>query len=84
MTVTKATLTASADNQARIYGDPNPELTITYNGFLNADGPSKITQPSIATTANVIVAGGTCIPLHCPVDPQSTISSHSIPKPANG
>ena len=54
LTISKANLTATADNQTRVYGDPNPAFTITYSGFLNADGPSKITAPVVSTTATVL------------------------------
>jgi hypothetical protein len=51
MTIIKAGLTATADNKTKVYGDPNPVLTITYSGFMNGDGPSKITSPVLSVTA---------------------------------
>ena len=54
LTITKATLTATADNQSRAYGSTNPTLTISYSGFLNGDVPSDIdTGPTAATTATI-------------------------------
>ena len=51
-TVTPALLTISADNKTKIYGTPNPPLTVTYTGFVNNDGPDQLTyQPLITTTA---------------------------------
>ena len=59
MTVTKAALTAKADDQSKIYGQGNPALTITYTGFVNGDTPASITAPSISTTAVTGSAVGT-------------------------
>ncbi|MBN8577717.1 MAG: gliding motility-associated C-terminal domain-containing protein [Cytophagales bacterium] len=50
LTVTKATLTATADNKTRLLGTPNPDLTITYSGFLNGDTPAVLDTPPVATT----------------------------------
>ncbi|MCO5948042.1 MBG domain-containing protein [Mucilaginibacter flavidus] len=50
--VTPAPLTITADNQLKLYGAPNPELTVTYSGFVNGEGPAQITAaPAIYTTA---------------------------------
>jgi hypothetical protein len=37
LTVDKATLTVTADNKNRVYGDDNPELTYTIAGFKNSE-----------------------------------------------
>ena len=51
-TVTPALLTISANNKTKTYGSPNPQLTVTYTGFVNNDGPDQLTyQPLITTTA---------------------------------
>ena len=55
ITVNKATLTATANNQTRTYGAPNPTLTITYTGFVNGDNASAINELPTAST----VAGNT-------------------------
>jgi len=50
LTIVKATLTATADNKTKIYGDPNPPLTITYTGLKGSDNASVIdTPPTLAT-----------------------------------
>jgi hypothetical protein len=60
LTIKQAPLTATADNKSKLYGDPNPALTITYSGFLNGDLPSCIiTPPAINTTATTASAAGT-------------------------
>jgi hypothetical protein len=40
--VTKAPLTAAADNKSRYENDPNPEFTITYTGFVNRENESAL------------------------------------------
>lgn len=51
-TVAKAKLTARADDQSILVGDPVPVLTITYSGFVLTDDLSVIdTEPTIRTTA---------------------------------
>src|SRR5207302_9941360 len=52
LTITKATLTVTADDQTRIYGDANPTFTVTYTGFKNGSNErrSGVTGcPSCAT-----------------------------------
>ncbi|MCX6885220.1 MAG: MBG domain-containing protein [Verrucomicrobia bacterium] len=53
MTITKAMLTASADDQTRYYGRVNPALTISYSGWLNGDTPSLFTTMPTCTTPGV-------------------------------
>jgi len=69
LTINKATLTATADNKSRIYGNANPAFTITYSGFKNDETATVINiTPSTTTTAiqttnvgiyNIVPAGGT-------------------------
>ena len=49
--IDKANLEARADNKTMVGGTSVPSLTITYTGFVNNEGPSAISQPTIATTA---------------------------------
>jgi len=68
LTITQATLTATADNKTRVYGEANPTLTITYTGFKNNETSTVIdTAPTATTTAtltsnvgnyNIVPAGG--------------------------
>ncbi|GAB2976917.1 hypothetical protein GCM10027049_09850 [Mucilaginibacter puniceus] len=52
ITVTPASLTITADSKTKIYGDANPTLTITYQGFVNGESTMQLTtQPVAATTA---------------------------------
>ena len=50
LTILKATLTATADNKTKIYGDPNPALTITYTGLKGTDNASVIDIPPVIST----------------------------------
>ena len=52
--VTKAFLTATADNQTKVYGAANPVLTFQYSGWLNGDDSEDLTtKPSATTTVSV-------------------------------
>jgi gliding motility-associated-like protein len=59
LTVNKAALNAKADNKSKTYGDQNPVLTISYEGFVNGDNASKITEPSVNTAALTGSSAGT-------------------------
>ncbi|MDR3236024.1 MAG: T9SS type A sorting domain-containing protein [Prevotellaceae bacterium] len=53
LTVTKAPLTVAADALTKTYGEPNPEFTLTYTGFVNDDNRYILkTEPKAATAAN--------------------------------
>jgi hypothetical protein len=55
LTIYKAPLTVSADNKSRLYGEPNPQLTFGYTGFVNneASGAASgvVGAPTLTTTA---------------------------------
>jgi gliding motility-associated-like protein len=68
LSISKAALTAKADNKTRYYGDPNPPFTITYTGFVNGDDPGDITEPTASCVAlptsafgsyPIVLTGGT-------------------------
>src|SRR5205085_1173128 len=48
LSVSKASLVASADNQSRVYGSSNPTLTLSYSGFVNGENASVIDVPPTA------------------------------------
>jgi hypothetical protein len=48
--VLKATLTATAADKSRTYGDANPALTINYSGFVNGDTTNVLDSPPVAST----------------------------------
>ncbi|WP_423149777.1 MBG domain-containing protein, partial [Rubrolithibacter danxiaensis] len=51
LTIGKATLAVTADDQSRTYGTANPALTVSYSGFVNGDTATDLTTPPTATTA---------------------------------
>jgi MBG domain (YGX type) len=50
LTVTKATLTVTPNNQSVVAGAPLPTLTATTTGFVNGDTPAVITGVAALTT----------------------------------
>ena len=57
--VLPATLTVTADNQSKVYGNANPPLTASISGFVNGDTASILTTPvSLATTADINSTAG--------------------------
>ena len=60
LTVSKAPLTVTANDQTKVYGSANPALTITYSGFVNGEAASVLaTTPTAATQINVTTSAGT-------------------------
>jgi MBG domain-containing protein/YDG domain-containing protein/concanavalin A-like lectin/glucanase superfamily protein/uncharacterized protein DUF2341 len=60
LSVGKATLTVTADDQSRAYGQTNPVLTVSYSGFLGGDDTNVLSgTPTVSTSAdtNSPVAG---------------------------
>jgi len=52
LTVNPVTLTITADNKSKSYGQANPALTYTASGFVNGDGVSALTgTPALSTAA---------------------------------
>ncbi len=58
LTIGKATLTATADDKSKTYGEANPEYTISYTGFVNGDQESDITEPTASTIADATSDAG--------------------------
>jgi hypothetical protein len=53
LTVGKALLTVTADPQNRLYGQTNPLLTVSYNGFVDGDGAGVLSgTPALSTVAD--------------------------------
>src|SRR6185437_14858887 len=54
LTVGKAPLTLTADNQSKTYGDANPGLTFSVDGLVNGDtrATALTADPALATTAD--------------------------------
>ncbi|MCH7398008.1 Ig-like domain-containing protein, partial [Belliella sp. DSM 107340] len=58
LTVGQKSLTITADNKSKIYGESNPSLTFAYDGLVNGD-EKVATEPSISTTATASSDAGT-------------------------
>src|SRR5216683_3080993 len=61
LTVTKATLTVTAEDKSRLYGATNPPLTASYSDFVNGETTDVLSgSPGLSTTAtpDSPVAGG--------------------------
>ncbi len=58
-TVTKAMLNVIADPQTKSYGDINPTLSYTYNGWKNSDSEVDLdTKPTATTTVDLLTSAG--------------------------
>jgi hypothetical protein len=58
-TIAKATLTVTADDKSRTYGEANPTLTATITGFVNDDPASVVSgTPTLTTDATADSAPG--------------------------
>jgi hypothetical protein len=65
LTITKATLTVTADNKSKQYSDPIPPFTVTYSGFVNGEDETVLGGAlSCTTTATATSAPGT-YPITC-------------------
>jgi hypothetical protein len=57
LSITAVPLTITANNATRIYGVPNPTFTVSYSGFVLADGPAvlggtlSLSTPAVASSA---------------------------------
>ncbi len=59
LSVTRAPLTIEVNDVSRLVGQPNPPFTVSYNGFVNGDGPSALkSPPSLSTSATTSSPAG--------------------------
>ena len=49
-TINKKTITVTAVDKSKTYGEANPKLTFTYIGFVNGDNESDLTKAPVAST----------------------------------
>jgi hypothetical protein len=60
LTVSKKTLTVTADNKTRPYNSDNPPFTISYSGWVGSDNPSVLdTPPTVSCSATKTSNAGT-------------------------
>jgi hypothetical protein len=57
LTVNKASLTVTADNKQRVYGDANPAFTLRYDGFKNGETESVLSETPVADAEVIGNAG---------------------------
>src|SRR5439155_2884611 len=57
LTITPRTLTVTADNKVKTYGDPNPALTASYSGFVNGDTDTILSGAPALSTAATATSG---------------------------
>lgn len=57
LTVVKAILTVIADSDNREYGEANPALTLSYDGFKNGDNESDLDSLASISTTALITSG---------------------------
>lgn len=50
LTVTKALITVDADDKSKIFGTPNPALTLTFTGWMNGEVETVLDVIPVATT----------------------------------
>ena len=76
LTIGKAALTITADNQSSTYGAALPALTVSYSGFVNGDTQASLTTAATASTTATAAApaGNYAINTSGAVDPNYTIS----------
>jgi 6-phosphogluconolactonase (cycloisomerase 2 family) len=65
--VTKAQLTVTADNQSRLYGDPNPPFTYTITGFVNGDTISVVSGTADCTSTATQASPVGAYPITCTI-----------------
>ena len=65
LTVTRPVLTVTANNLARVYGDPNPALTYTITGFVNGDTQTVVAGSASCTTTAAAASATGAYPITC-------------------
>jgi hypothetical protein len=65
LTVNQAPLTVTAKNASRVYGEPNPQFTATYSGFVNGDTASVLKGTLTCTTAAASSSPVGAYPVNC-------------------
>ncbi len=60
LTIKQRTLIVTAQSASRLYGEENPELTISYSGFVNDETKDVLdVEPTVSTTATIQSKAGT-------------------------
>ena len=52
-TINPATITVTTADASRVYGDANPDFSVSYSGFMGSETASDLTTEATATTTAV-------------------------------
>jgi gliding motility-associated-like protein len=63
LTISKAMLTAFADDKTRKYGDANPSLSVSFSGFANSDNEPSIDITPVAATSAIASTNAGTVPI---------------------
>ncbi len=61
--ILKAPITVRANDTTKVYGDPNPEFTLTYSGLKYDDDATDINTPPVASTTATVNSGAGPYPI---------------------
>jgi hypothetical protein len=61
--INAATLTVTADNKSKIFGEANPPLTASYNGFVGTDNTNALSSPVVLSTTATTTSGAGRYPI---------------------
>ena len=61
--ITPAPLSVTAGDVSRLFSEANPDFTVSFDGFVNGDGPGVITSPIVFATDGVAGANAGAYPL---------------------
>ncbi len=60
LTIKQRSLTATVQSTSRLYGEENPEFTVSYSGFVNEETKAVLdVEPIVSTTATIQSKAGT-------------------------
>lgn len=60
LTIKQRTLIVTAQSASRLYGEENPEFTVSYSGFVNGETKAVLdVEPTVSTTATIQSKTGT-------------------------
>jgi hypothetical protein len=63
LVINKAPLTVTADNKTKIFGMPNPTLTVSYNGFVGGESASVLSSPAVLNTTAMVASDAGTYPI---------------------
>jgi Tol biopolymer transport system component len=79
LTVSKAVLTITADNESKVYGAANPEMSAAYAGFVLGEGPSVLSGTLQLNTTATNSSGAGSYPIAASGQTSSNYSITYLP-----